>query len=89
MLYMVSYDLRIQGGDYDALYSAIQNLGPALQCLQSVWIVQSTLSISGVRDSLLRQMSTQDSLIVVDITGKSYDGWLQREYWNWIRVHNF
>lgn len=89
MLYVITYDLRTQGRDYSSLYKTIRDIGPALNCLRSVWFVQSMLPILNIRELLLRQMTSQDSLIVVDITGKIYDGWLKREYWDWIRAHNF
>lgn len=89
MLYMITYDLRTQGRDYSGLHETIRNIGPSLNCLQSVWLVQSVLPILNIRESLLRQMTSQDSLMIIDITGKIYDGWLRREYWDWMRVHNF
>ena len=89
MLYLINYDLRISGRDYSPLYNAIANLGPALNCLQSSWLLQSASPITSIRSSLQQYLTESDSLLVVDITGKSYDGWLNRNYWSWLREHNF
>lgn len=90
MLYLISYDLRAPEGDYSSLYTAISALGPSLRCLDSVWLVQTTNNtVETIQSSLTAFIRSNDSLIVIDITGKPYNGWLRKDYWAWYAAHNF
>ena len=89
MLCLISYDLRSPNGDYESLFTAISALGPSLRCLDSVWLIQTNTTVTAVQAELLKHTQSSDSLFVVDITGKPYNGWLRKDYWSWVAAHNF
>lgn len=88
MLCMISYDLKMPGRDYSALYAAIKGCGAWWHYLGSTWIVKTTQSIGDVAALLRSTIDQNDSIIVVDITGKARDGWLPQKAWDWIRDNN-
>jgi len=63
--YIISYDLRKPGQDYDALYEAIKSYGTWAHINKSVWAVVTTNSAVQVRDYLSQFMDSNDRLFVV------------------------
>lgn len=88
MLYIISYDLKLPGRDYTAVYETIKGLGPWCHYLDSTWVVQSNLSIKQVVDRIKENMDNNDYLFVVDITHKDRNGWLPSDAWKWLREHD-
>jgi len=88
MLYMISYDLKMPGRDYSALYATIKGCGAWWHYLGSTWIVKTSQTISDVATLLRSTIDQNDSIIIVDITGRTRDGWLPQKAWDWIRDNN-
>ena len=88
MLYLISYDLKTPGRDYSTLYSAIKGCGAWWHYLQSTWIVKTTQTTNEVAALLRSTIDKNDCIILVDITHKTYDGWLPQKAWEWIRENN-
>jgi len=84
MLYLITYDLRSPGRDYSNLYSAIKGLERWWHYLDSTWIVNSPNDPATLTTMLRQYMDTNDSLLVVDITGRKRWGWLPKEAWDWL-----
>ncbi|GAC69413.1 hypothetical protein [Gordonia soli] len=84
---LISYDLNKPGQKYDDLYEKIKALGPWWHYLDSTWIVVSSLSPSQALDRLKPALDDSDSVLVVDISGDSYSGWLPQKAWDWLRKH--
>jgi hypothetical protein len=67
-LYMISYDLRVQGRDYKAVGEAIQRLAKNFtRPLQSVWVVRSQFSATAIRDELKKHVDSNDGILVLSI----------------------
>jgi hypothetical protein len=62
--YLIGYDLDRPDLDYGQLINAIKELGNWRHCLDSIWIVRSTLSAGQIRDTLWRHMGNRDRLLV-------------------------
>lgn len=84
MLYLVTYDLNKPGQDYKVLHEAIKSLGRRWHHLDSTWLVQSRLTVQQVTDHLTPKIDKSDRLLVLDVTGDSYNGWLTQDAWKWI-----
>lgn len=89
MIYLINYDLRAPGRDYQSLYKAIQNVNwfdSSWHYLESTWLVSSTLlqNANTIALQLLPHIDTNDRLFVVRIT-PDFDGWLPEDAWQWIR----
>ena len=81
-VYLVTYDLRIPGRDYSALYKEIKSLGASARHMESTWFVDSTLSSNAIRDRLTRVMDANDYLFITRIA--DYSGRLPQEAWDWL-----
>lgn len=67
---LIGYDLNKAGKDYANLINAIKSLGPDWwHCLDSTWIIRTTLSAIAVRDSLAGHIDSNDEILVINITG--------------------
>lgn len=84
MLYLVTYDLNKSGQDYKALHEAIKSLGNWWHYLDSTWLVKSRLTVQQVTDHLTPRIDDNDRLLVLDVTGVGYNGWLTQDAWKWI-----
>ena len=85
---LISYDLNAAGQDYQTLIDRIKALGSDWwHCLDSTWIVVTSLTAVQVRDVLAHLIDRNDELLVVDISAApaawagfnaECGGWLQR-----------
>ena len=66
-IFVIGYDLHPKAGEtYGELIEAVKSLGGAWwHCLDSTWLVKSTLSAAQVRDALWKHMRNDDQLLVV------------------------
>lgn len=89
---LISYDLRSDQPDYQALYSEIQNLGGidgALRILESTWVVDTRLTPDEVTERLRTVIKKGDRFIVVNLDGRERrQGWLAQSMWEWILQHD-
>ena len=67
---MISYDLRKPGRDYSELFAAIKAVGATWwHCLESVWIVKTSLTSAQVRDRLKPHVDANDKVLVASLSG--------------------
>lgn len=62
---LIGYDLRKPGQNYEPLFAEIRSLGEWWHCLDSTWIVKTSLTVEEVRNRLRTQMDTNDQLLVI------------------------
>ncbi len=84
---LITYDLNKPGQDYSDLYEKIKGLGTWWHYLDSTWIVVASLSPTQAFDRLKLALDASDSMLILNITGDTYAGWLTEEAWAWIRKH--
>ncbi len=82
---MISYDLRRPGQDYAGLFDAIKALGPSWHCLESVWLVSTSLTSARVRDALRSHLDANDSLLVAGLAGNWATLGLAGNCTDWLR----
>ncbi|MDP9704667.1 UNVERIFIED_ORG: hypothetical protein J2W64_001853 [Rahnella aquatilis] len=63
--YIISYDLRKPGRNYDELYKAIKNYPNWAKVNESVWAVVSAGSAVQVRDFIMKYVDANDSVFVI------------------------
>jgi hypothetical protein len=88
MILLVSYDLKVPGKDYKQLYEVLKTAPGWWHHLESTWILSTGDSISTWREKIRAAMDSNDSFIVVDITGRRRDGWLPKDAWDWLQKHD-
>lgn len=71
MLYNVSYDLSEDNDRYAELESAIMELGPAVRCLQSTWLLISNLSANAIREALTEVIGEPFHCLITEVPGRN------------------
>lgn len=84
---LITYDLNKPGQNYDDLYKAIKALGAWWHYLDSTWIVASSLTPSQAFDRLKPAIDSSDRVLILNVTGDSYSGWLTQEAWDWLKKY--
>jgi len=64
---LIGYDLRKPGQDYVPLFDEIKRLGEWWHCLDSTWMVNTTVSVEQARNRLLTKMDQNDQLLVITV----------------------
>ena len=64
---LIGYDLNRPHQDYQDLIDAIKQLGSWWHCLDSTWIVMTSLTVVQVRDALKVHIDSNDELLVVPL----------------------
>lgn len=87
--YIISYDLRKQR-NYQGLYDAIQAYGTWAKITESTWAIVTGQTASQVHQNLLKQLDSDDGLIVIKSGGEATwervickDEWLKQ---NLVRI---
>ena len=65
---IITYDLDKPNRNYDYLFEAINEIGSWWHCVESVWIVDTTKSVSTIRDTLKQNLDSGDKLAVLTLT---------------------
>lgn len=63
--YVITYDMRKPGRNYESLYEAIKAYGTWAHVLESAWAIVTSQSAAAVRDNLRRHMDDNDGIFVV------------------------
>ena len=75
MRYVISYDLRNPGQDYQTLYDALAAIG-AKRVLQSQWCARrNNTTAKGLRDHFRQYMDSNDRILVTSIDSANWSGW--------------
>jgi len=83
--FLISYDLRKQGRDYDSLIKAIQKLPGYTSPLKSVWFVQGEMTATNLHDFLRQYMDANDLLMVIEIASKAdWHATLEKKQIDWM-----
>lgn len=85
MIYLITYDLKSPGKDYNALYDTIKSSTSWWHYLDSTWIIQTNQSIDYWSDKIRNVIDQNDLFIIINITKQPRQGWLKKEAWEWIR----
>jgi hypothetical protein len=83
MIYAINYDLKRPGQNYEALYEAIKGCGSWWHYLGSTWLLDTSLSATGIWGRIEPHVDKTDFFLVIGVT-KDYSGWLPEEAWAWI-----
>lgn len=63
--YIISYDLRAPGRNYEQLYAAIRSYEKWAHINDSLWAIVTSSSAVGIRDNLTRFVDANDRLFVI------------------------
>lgn len=86
MVYLVTYDLKKQGQDYDNVIEAIKNASTGVWCSywQSSYLIKSNLpTANAVFEKIKPYIDDNDRILVIEVKN-NYQGWLSKEHWEYI-----
>ena len=64
--FLITYDLRAPGQDYETLWEALRRWG-AKRALESVWILKGNYTTVTIRDAIMQIIDKNDRLLVVQM----------------------
>lgn len=86
-LFLIVYDLRNLGRDYNSLYEAIKALSSDYQHpLESTWFVSTkdVISAKTIYEKLRGSIDENDSLFIINMADlKDRQGWMPKSFWTW------
>lgn len=85
--YLISYDLKVPGKDYDALYKVLKSASSWWHYLDSTWLIYTNDSVDTWQNRIKTSIDNNDYFIIVHFDSQSYSGWLPKDAWNWITQH--
>ncbi len=63
--YIVIYDLRAPGRNYESLYRAIKNYGTWGKISESAWAIVSSKNSVEIRNDLMKYLDRNDRLMII------------------------
>ena len=82
--YIITYDLRAPGKNYDELYKRIKSYRSWKQITESSWGVATTQSSRQIRDYLKEALDSNDKLLVGILGTSSWTG-LPNDVTKWLK----
>lgn len=83
--YIVFYDLRAPGRNYEDLYKAIKSYGTWGKLTESAWAIVTNEDSAQIRDYLMKYMDSNDRIMVIKSgqeaawnNAKASNDWLQK-----------
>jgi len=83
--YLINYDLRKPGQNYDGLYEAIKSYPSWAHPLESFWVVVSETASTQIRDNLAKHLDKNDGLIVVKSANSGAWQGLSKDLTDWLK----
>jgi len=66
--YLITYDLNQPNQEYEDLYDAIKSYASYVHAMDSVWFIDTSDSVSDIRDNLKSYTSSNDELFISKIS---------------------
>ena len=87
-IFLIAYDLKKVGKNYNELYSEIKSLGDWHHPLESTWFVaipQPFVTADDVCQKLRLVIDENDNIVVFDVTSRDRQGWAPKSLWGWLK----
>lgn len=87
MVYVISYDLNKKDKDYKGLYDVLKTYA-YMHYLDSTWLISTSESTQTIYDKVKPHIDENDCLLVIQAK-QSYNGWLPKDAWEWLKNASF
>jgi hypothetical protein len=84
MILLISYDLK-GPYNYTNFYEALKKQGTWWHYLSSTWLISTIKTPVQVFEELRNHISNEDRILITEM-GKTYNGWLPKDAWDWIQA---
>lgn len=85
MIYLITYDLKKPGKDYESLHNTLKTSVSWWHYLDSTWIIKTEQSVDYWSEKIRDVIDGNDNFLIVEITKQKRQGWLPKKAWEWIR----
>ncbi len=85
--YVIAYDLRKPGQDYDRMEDKINDLEDQIKILETTWIVKTILTTKEIKKHLLEAFDGNDSIFIARIDLPLSAWRLKPSIAQWINAH--
>jgi len=83
--FLISYDLKQPGRDYEDLYKRIKSYPTWCHPVESTWFVVSESNCEKIRNHLSPALDKNDRLIVADMAGNGAWSGMSTTITNWLK----
>lgn len=88
-VYIISYDLKVPGRDYTALYEKIKCMGDWQHPLESVWLLATgNYDEDSIYHELKPAIDANDLLLILQVNPQKRQGWLAVSFWEWMKKYS-
>ncbi len=70
-LYLITYDLRKPGRNYDDLYKLLRDTWTAKPIAESVWLAELNGPAAAIRDIVLGAVDANDRILAIEVTSSA------------------
>ena len=86
MICMITYDLNSPGQNYESVIKAIKDCSTGVWCTywKSAYLIQTKRTVQQISDAIKPFLDKDDRLIIIE-TKRNYQGWLERDQWEYIQ----
>ena len=88
MLYVIIAELNDPQKDYTGFHDEIHSFGPWAHYTSTIWAVDTTLDAKTMSDRLRVHTSDKDFHLILPF-GYPYQGWLPKDFWDWLNQHRY
>lgn len=85
--YIITYDLKAPGRNYEPLYEAIRGYGTRCKLTESTWAVVTNQSATDVHNNLAKHVDSNDVLFVARVGAPGAWRCLSEATTAWLRKH--
>lgn len=90
MFILISYDLAQPYMEYTPLFETIKQCSKTWwHYLESVWIINTDLSVSDCQIRIKSVLRPSDKLFIVEINPNNMKGWLPSNAWEWFKQQQY
>lgn len=85
--FLVSYDLKAPGRDYQPVWDYLKSVGTHWHALGSVWFVVTDLTAQQLRDKIATLIDSNDRVMVVRVDGRNWASTNMANGTEWMHEH--
>lgn len=86
-LYLISFDLKAPGRNYQPVYDYIATFGDTIKPLQTVYLVKTYKTATQVRNDLNAIVDNNDQVLVITISTTAWATYNLPNTTNWLHAH--
>jgi hypothetical protein len=64
-IYVATYDLHQPDQDYEPLYTFLRSFKRYAHCIDSVWLLDTSMTPDRIRDGMRKHMHERDTILVI------------------------